>query len=93
MWDAETRSLIHTYSGGHISTVTEIAISQDGEKMASGGWDNKVILWNVKTGEIIRKFIEHTNYVWSVAMSVDAKRIVSGSSDNTIRIWNGETGE
>ena len=38
---------------GHISYVYPVAYSPDGQWIASGGWDNKVRLWDALTGESI----------------------------------------
>ena len=55
-------------------------------RLFSGGEDNKVVVWNKMTGQILARLEGHTGTVTSVF--VDEGRIYTGSEDGTIRIWN-----
>jgi WD40 repeat protein len=101
--DIESGQIIRNYLG-HPNRVNSLAISRDGRYALSGsygppGWrggealDNLLILWNVKTGEIVHRLIGHTGVVRSVAISSDGQRAISGSDDATVRLWNIETGQ
>ncbi len=79
-------------SQGHSNTVKCIAISADGEIMASGSDDRKVKLWNADNGSILYTLSGHTDGISSIAVSADGKTIVSGSRDRTVKVWNGENG-
>ncbi len=50
-------------------------------------------LWDVATGDVVRRFSGHGDWVLSVAFSPDKAQIVSGSLDGTIRFWDVGTGE
>ena len=71
----------------------QIVISPDGKYLASGSYQNLVLLWDAETGELVRSFEGHSDYVVSVAFSPDGNRIASGSYDGTIRIWDKDTGK
>ena len=71
-----------------------------GRENGEAGSDNSLRLWDVKTGEEIRKFDGHTEGVWGVAISPDGRRALSGSgrwtldsADTTVRLWDLETGK
>ncbi|PAX57149.1 serine/threonine-protein kinase [Brunnivagina elsteri] len=78
---------------GHSSPVNSLAISPDGNTLASGSSDKTIKLWNLATGEEIRTLTGHSHRIHSVAISPDGKTLVSGSSDKTIKLWNLAIGE
>ena len=79
---------------GHDDTVSSVAFSPDGTRIASSGADWTIRLWDATTGQPIgQPMSEHTEWVSSVAFSPDGTRIVSGSLDKTIRQWDVATGQ
>jgi len=77
---------------GHQAGVTSIAVSPDGQRLASGSSDETVRLWDAQTGAELRRLEGHTNNVKSVSFSPDGQRLASGSSDETVRLWDAQTG-
>ncbi|MBD2744009.1 serine/threonine-protein kinase [Coleofasciculus sp. FACHB-1120] len=73
---------------GHLKSVASVAISPDGEMLASGSLDNTIKLWNLNTGQEISTLNGHSKSVGAVAISPDGQTLASGSWDNTIRLWN-----
>jgi len=73
--------------------VLTIALSPNGETVASGNRGGMVKLWNIETRKVIARWTGHTEDVWSVCWSGDGGRVVSGSYDGTARIWDVESGE
>jgi len=77
---------------GKIGEVNAIAISPNGELIASGSYGT-IRVWNVKTGELKQEFLSaHKDKVTSVAISPNGEILVSGSTDNTMRLWQLEKG-
>ena len=74
-------------------SVCTIALSPNGENVASGNYDGMVKLWDIETRKIIAKWTGHTKGVWSVCWSGDGGRVASGSHDGTARVWDVESGE
>ncbi|QLE57324.1 WD40 repeat domain-containing protein [Nostoc sp. TCL26-01] len=77
----------------HSSAVQAIAISPDGTILASGSSDNKIRLWNPRTGDPVRTLNSHDGEVKAIAMSPDGQLLFSGSADKTIKIWHLITGQ
>ncbi|HAZ46299.1 MAG TPA: hypothetical protein DDW76_03870 [Cyanobacteria bacterium UBA11369] len=76
-----------------IGAIWSVAISPDGQTIASGGSQQPIGLWNTASGKPVRILTEHSGRVYAVAFSPDGTTLASGGEDNTIRIWNFHTGE
>lgn len=78
---------------GHTSLVFAVAWSPDGKRIASGGDDSTVQVWDASRGGLLLTYSGHTTGVRQLAWSPDGTRIVSGSNDNTLQVWNATTGK
>jgi len=76
-----------------LESAYSVAISPDGQTLASDGDNATVKLWNLRTGELLHTLSEHSKGVWSVAISPDGQTLASGSQDKTIQLWNLPTGK
>jgi WD40 repeat protein len=70
-----------------------VAFSPDGKLLASGGVNQPVRLWDMRTGREQGTLSGHTEGVYSVAFSPDGKTLASGSEDRSIRLWDVKTGK
>jgi dipeptidyl aminopeptidase/acylaminoacyl peptidase len=52
-----------------------------------------VRIWDVTTGQEVRRLVGHSVDVWSLAFSTDSQSIVTGSGDTKARIWDVNTGK
>lgn len=78
---------------GHADTVTDVAFSQDGQKIATAGRDRVVVVWDKKSGQQLLELRGHIAEVLAVAFSPDGKQIATGSEDDTLRLWEASTGK
>jgi WD40 repeat protein len=83
--------LLNTLNG-HTSFVDSVDFSPDGTRIASGGWDNTIRIWNASTGVIQNVLPGHGDIVRGLHFSPDSGKLASGSWDHSIRIWNVATG-
>jgi WD40 repeat protein len=77
---------------GHESSVRCI-IQGEGTDVLTCSDDKTIRRWNSLTGECLKIYKGHTDWVSSVLYDETTKRIFSASDDATIIVWNGETGE
>src|SRR5262249_58472298 len=83
-----------TELSGHRGRVLALVFSPDGTELASAGDGSVVILWDVRTGQAVRRFEGHTtNTVNDVRFSDDGRRLVSAGEDRTARVWQVSTGK
>jgi WD40 repeat protein len=77
---------------GDRSFVWALALSPDGSRLASGGFDDTVKLWDVATGQERAALRGHTDQVGAVAFAPDGRLLASGSHDGTVKLWDAATG-
>jgi WD40 repeat protein len=88
LWDMNTRQPIGKLSG-HSAIVKSLAFSPDGRTLASGSVDKTIILWDVKTGQILGQQLSgHTGAINGLVFSPDGKTLASGSYDSTVILWD-----
>ena len=77
---------------GHNNTVRSVALRPDGKTLASGSWDNTIILWDLATRKQVGPPLTgHKSAVYSLAWSPDGATLASGSKDDTIILWDVDT--
>jgi WD40 repeat protein/serine/threonine protein kinase len=93
VWDVGTAAQKRSLSG-HTGWVTSITADPANPHWAiSASEDKTLILWNVETGELIRRFQGHTASANSVVFGADGKTALSGSDDHTAILWDVATGQ
>jgi WD40 repeat protein len=78
---------------GHTETVRGVAFSPDGQILATGGYDGKVILWDLQGYPLGPPLSGHTNIISSVAFGPDGKKVASCGADGNIILWDVEKHE
>ena len=101
--DVDTSEVIQRLAG-HNSPVMVVAISPDGQTAISGsgpvdftddspGSDLSMRLWDLRTGEEIRRFEGHTHTIFGLAFGPDGRTAATASWDGSLALWDLETGE
>lgn len=84
-WDLSTGA--STRLLGHKGKVMAIAVSPDGETIATASWDYRIGLWPRDGGDP-RFLVGHSGPVSDVAFSSDGHYLFSTSADGTLRQWD-----
>ena len=75
-----------------MGTVSDIALSPDGEQVFSAGKDGKIRRWDISTGKCLSIYLGHSDHVHSLALNKTGNHLLSGSSDKTMKLWDVKTG-
>jgi serine/threonine protein kinase/WD40 repeat protein len=82
------------YLDGHAGGVNTVAFSPEGSRIASGGKDGKLRIWDAVTGKEILQRQAHRGFVHALAFSPDGQWVATcGGDDQTAKVWNANTGD
>lgn len=79
-------------NGGNLNNQTDafafVNFTEDGKKMASGGFDTPIILWDTTSAKQILRMTGRTNMAYNVKFSADGNRLTAGGRTR----WDLRTG-
>lgn len=80
---------------GHYDKIQALTFSPNDKYLASAGKDNKVIIWDLKTGKEFRELKAHENGVKKLLFTKNGKHLLSGgdSRDQKLILWDWRSGE
>jgi WD40 repeat protein len=71
----------------------DLSLSPDEHRLALGGHDATIAIWDLETRARIVEALGHTGPVTSVAWSPDGALLASSADDQTARVWDPQTGK
>jgi WD40 repeat protein len=77
--------------GTHGGYVTGLALA--GKSVVSGGYDGRLVWWDMEARKQIRAVAAHTKWIRKVAISPDGKTIASVGDDMVCRLWDAADGK
>ncbi len=82
-------SKLRSFLYSHQDQIRAVAFSPDSRTLASAGFDNNIMLWDLATGQALGSpFSGHTDKIYSLAFSPDGRLLASGSFDDSIILWD-----
>jgi WD40 repeat protein/serine/threonine protein kinase len=90
LWEATpTREIftLHQPDG----SANDVAVSRDGQRLASAHSDGTVRLWEAKTGQPLHTLRAHDGGALGVSFSPDGSRLATCGADKVIRLWRSDS--
>ncbi len=93
LWEVATRAVVKRFVG-HQGYVSACEFLPSGA-IVSGGWGGEVWVWDVDSGERVRKLegLGSADDVLSLGVRADGRELMAGSSYGKVGVWDPETGE
>lgn len=81
-----------TELAGHESWISSVALFKDGDRIASGDFVGRLIVWSNRSGEPKTQFSfeAHQGSIRKVAVSPDDKFIATAGNDGVVRVWHAD---
>ena len=76
-----------------VGSVRSLLFSKDSKTIITGSSIGIAALWDVETGELLRKFKKHKLAVTAIAVSPDDKVLATGSRNQDVKLWDIATGK
>src|SRR6266550_796721 len=92
IWDATTGQLLKSFEG-HKDAIYAVAISPNKQILATGSYDQKIILWDIPSGKLIKELEGHNGSVTDLSLRPDGKVLASASADRTVKLWDVASGK
>ena len=99
-WQTKTPlKLYETATGRLVTTISDewiaaAALSNDGQRIATAGFDTTVKIWEAATGKVQLQLSGHEARVESIHFNADCTRLVTASWwDGTARVWDAASGK
>ncbi len=73
---------------GHANGTFAVAFSANGGRLATGGADGTVRVWDSARGTLLKTLEGHARTVNAVAFSHDGRWLASASLDGSVRLWD-----
>ena len=75
--------------------ISEMVFSPDGKKLATGGFDARIVIWDVESGQKLQELVGSKKVISRLAFSKDGTRLLSTDTpewETIIKTWDLETG-
>eukprot|EP00013_Stygamoeba_regulata_P024951 CAMPEP_0177665746 /NCGR_PEP_ID=MMETSP0447-20121125/21219_1 /TAXON_ID=0 /ORGANISM="Stygamoeba regulata, Strain BSH-02190019" /LENGTH=360 /DNA_ID=CAMNT_0019171861 /DNA_START=46 /DNA_END=1128 /DNA_ORIENTATION=- len=86
LWDMRVRGCIHTFDCKFPATA--ISFNDNSDMFFTGGLDNVIKAWDMRTRTVKYTLTNHTNTVTSLCVSPDGSYLLSNSMDNTLKMFD-----
>ncbi|HEY7116581.1 MAG TPA: c-type cytochrome domain-containing protein, partial [Tepidisphaeraceae bacterium] len=94
IWNVADGKRLRRFTG-HKDALYAVAISPDGKTLATGSYDQRIILWDLSQDppKPLHTLEGHNGAVFDLAFRPDGKVLASASADRTVKLWDVAAGK
>ncbi|RHZ87046.1 hypothetical protein Glove_41g35 [Diversispora epigaea] len=85
LWRSDTGEQLYELSG-HTDSVTSVKFSNNGEYVAGGGMDGKILVWEVNSGNLVTSLDSSDEIMW-IDWHPKGAILLAGTNDGTVWMW------
>jgi WD40 repeat protein/tRNA A-37 threonylcarbamoyl transferase component Bud32 len=88
-WDAARGKQVHAFALN--TDVIRAAFSPDGKRLATGGLDRQVTMWDVRSGQQLLALTGFSDLIMALEFSPDGKRLLGGGVEGNewmVKVWD-----
>jgi WD40 repeat protein len=93
LWDPDRPTGQNQVIFKQLDAVLALAVSRDGRRIAAGGQDKRLRVWDARSRDLLHALTGHSGPVRAVACSPDGRSLLSGSDDKTAKVWDAASGQ
>lgn len=72
--------------------IHRLSLSPDGRRLLSAGRDESLLMWDLASGDSLRRFVGHAGAVIDVEMSPDGQTALTSARNDALIVWDVATG-
>jgi RNA polymerase sigma factor (sigma-70 family) len=92
LYDANTGKTIRKWRGHH-RWVQAVAFAPDGKTLATGGYDQTIRRWQVRSGREVSQPLVHRQRIFGLRYGPGGRSLLAWGAGNTIHAWDLGTGQ
>jgi WD40 repeat protein/predicted Ser/Thr protein kinase len=73
---------------GHEQEVRQLRFTPDGSRLVSAGFDHSNRIWDVATGQLLRRLLTANKWNFALDVHPSGTRVVSGGDSHGVEVWD-----
>jgi len=86
LWDIRWKNSVTDFLSDY--QITSVAFSDDSSNVFTGGIDDEIRCWDVRTNKVIYSLAGHQNTITGLSLSPDGAFLLSNAMDNKLMCWD-----